>query len=108
VERLGLRRDNSVREAGCGCADAFHSASQWSPQTTFCHQPHRRRCQSEGHAQAEAEGEGEEEPEGDINVVENGDSALLLLRALAAQDPDVTQALKGEGGLLTTRSCAIM
>ncbi|KIZ04687.1 hypothetical protein MNEG_3274 [Monoraphidium neglectum] len=64
--------------------------------------------QSEGHAQAEAEGEGEEEPEGDINVVENGDSALLLLRALAAQDPDVTQALKGEGGLLTTRSCAIM
>ncbi|KAI8463295.1 MAG: hypothetical protein J3K34DRAFT_475344 [Monoraphidium minutum] len=41
-------------------------------------------------------------------AVDNGDSALLLLRALAAQDADANAKLKGGGGLLQTRSCAIM
>lgn len=61
----------------------------------------------EGAKQEAAGGEGED-GDGDEVAVDNGDAALLLLRALAAQDPDVHQLLKGEGGLIATRSCAIM
>lgn len=40
-------------------------------------------------------------------AVDNGDDALLLLRALAAQDPDVKEKLKGQSEILGTR-CTIM
>jgi hypothetical protein len=53
------------------------------------------------------EGEGEDADDGEV-AVDNGDSALLLLRALAAQDEAVSGQLKGEGGLLATRSCVVM
>ncbi|KAF8058934.1 hypothetical protein HT031_005502 [Scenedesmus sp. PABB004] len=39
--------------------------------------------------------------------VDNGDDALLLLRALAGQDPDVRDKLKGQSDVLGSR-CAIM
>ena len=60
--------------------------------------------------QAEAGAEaGEEDEEDDDDVaVDNGDSAVLLLRALAAQEPAVNDKLKGSGGLLQARSCTIM
>lgn len=40
-------------------------------------------------------------------AVDNGDDALLLLRALAGQDPDVREKLKGQSEILGTR-CSIM
>ena len=40
-------------------------------------------------------------------AVDNGDDALLLLRALAAQDPDVRDKLKGQSEILGTR-CTVM
>lgn len=40
-------------------------------------------------------------------AVDNGDDALLLLRALAAQDPDVKDKLKGQSEILGTR-CSLM
>ncbi|GBF95151.1 hypothetical protein Rsub_07735 [Raphidocelis subcapitata] len=69
-----------------------------------------------GEARANAEDRGsEDEGEGDDGAgaggevaVDNGDAALLLLRALAVQDEAVSGRLKGEGGLIATRSCAIM
>ncbi|KIY97692.1 hypothetical protein MNEG_10267, partial [Monoraphidium neglectum] len=45
---------------------------------------------------------------GDEVAIDNGDSAVLLLRALSTQDPEVAAKLKGGGGLLRARSCAIM
>jgi hypothetical protein len=54
------------------------------------------------------EGEGEGGKGEDAVAVENGDNALLLLRALANQDEEVAKLLKGEEGLLATRSCSIM
>jgi hypothetical protein len=56
---------------------------------------------------ADADGDGEADP-GQPLAVDNGDSALLLLRALSAQDPEVEARLKGAGGLIATRSCAVM
>jgi len=59
--------------------------------------------------QGDGEDEENEAAEGDAEIaVDNGDSALLLLRALAAQDDEVSAKLKGEGGLLATRSCVVM
>eukprot|EP00878_Enallax_costatus_P012657 GHUV01013221.1.p2 GENE.GHUV01013221.1~~GHUV01013221.1.p2 ORF type:complete len:185 (+),score=96.29 GHUV01013221.1:328-882(+) len=40
-------------------------------------------------------------------AVDNGDDALLLLRALAAQDQDVRDKLKGQSEILGTR-CTVM
>lgn len=40
-------------------------------------------------------------------AVDNSDDALLLLRALAAQDPDVAEKLKGQTEYLGS-SCSIM
>lgn len=56
--------------------------------------------------QADEDG-GKEAPDGDV-AVDNGDSALLLLRALTSQDDAAAVALKGEGGLLSARSCVVM
>lgn len=59
--------------------------------------------------QSEAAEGGEEDGAAAPEVaVDNGDSALLLMRALAAQDDAVNTQLKGEGGLIATRSCTIM
>lgn len=59
--------------------------------------------------QSEAAEGGEEDGAAAPEVaVDNGDSALLLMRALAAQDEAVNTQLKGEGGLIATRSCTIM
>lgn len=55
----------------------------------------------------QGEGEAEAGGEGDEVAVDNGDTALLLLRALAAQDPEVTQQLTGEAGVISRR-CSIM
>jgi hypothetical protein len=48
----------------------------------------------------------EEEEEGELQV-DNSDDALLLLRALAAQDGEVAEKLKGEQDILGS-SCNIM
>lgn len=40
-------------------------------------------------------------------AVDNGDDALLLLKALAAQDPAVRDKLKGQSEILGTR-CTLM
>jgi hypothetical protein len=64
---------------------------------------------------SDSEDEGEEEEE-EEEAVANGeaadtiaysDDAVLLLRALAGQDGDVAEALKGKGDILGS-SCAIM
>jgi hypothetical protein len=72
----------------------------------------------EAAAAADAEGDEEDEDEGDKAgkagekdggkvAVEFGDEALLLLRALAAQDGDVKEQLAGQSEILGSR-CTIM
>lgn len=55
-----------------------------------------------GSKQQGAEGDGQK-----ALAVDNGDDALLLLRALAAQDEEVREKLKGQSEILGTR-CSIM
>ena len=63
--------------------------------------------QSEAAEAEDGEGDGDGEAAARV-AVDNGDAALLLLRALAAQDDAVNAKLKGEGGLIATRSCVVM
>jgi hypothetical protein len=65
--------------------------------------------QGEERADAEdkaEEGEGDDEGDEGGVAVDNGDAALLLLRALSAQDEEVAGKLKG--GLIAERSCTVM
>jgi hypothetical protein len=67
-------------------------------------------------AKGDSDDEDEDEEEEEEELVLNGeaadtiaysDDAVLLLRALAAQDGEVAEALKGKGDILGS-SCAIM
>ena len=60
----------------------------------------------ESSSDEEEEEEKEEEVEVELQV-DNSDDALLLLRALAAQDGEVAEKLKGEQDILGS-SCNIM
>lgn len=65
---------------------------------------------SEEEEEEAEEGDGEQlvKEAADAKVaVDNGDDALLLLRALAAHDNDVKQQLAGQSEILGTR-CVIM
>jgi hypothetical protein len=82
------------------------------PQHPLPPNPARASAQGDGETEAGEDGDGDDadggaRPEGAV-AVDNGDSALLLLRALANQDEAVAKLLKGEEGLLANRSCAIM
>eukprot|EP00879_Flechtneria_rotunda_P003385 GHRR01003613.1.p1 GENE.GHRR01003613.1~~GHRR01003613.1.p1 ORF type:complete len:380 (+),score=142.31 GHRR01003613.1:163-1302(+) len=64
--------------------------------------------QADDEQDADGDKPGQAGTTGDGNIaVDNGDDALLLLRALAAQDPEVKDKLKGQSEILGTR-CSIM